>query len=407
MLSTQGPKLSPGDVNNDGLEDFYMGGASNEPKRLFVQTRSGFLISKQDVFEIDKEKEDAGSAFFDVDKDGDIDLLVATGGYQYDQGSSLLAARLYLNDGKGKFSAGKLPEVFTNASCVSVADYDKDGYDDVFIGGRAVSSNYGKSGRSYLLHNEKGLLIDRTPDLLKEPGMVTDVSWNDMNGDGYPEMMLVGDWMPVTIISNNKGVLENKQVIENSSGWWNCIQPADIDSDGDMDFVLGNFGLNSRLKASPEKPMELYVNDFDNNGTTESLLTYYWSDGKSHLFNSKTDITSQMPALKKKFLLYKDYAGKSITDVAGEEGLKKSQKLQVQTLASSLLINDGNLNFKLIPLTGMAQLSPIFGIVTDDFDHDGFIDIFAVGNFYDVKPDLGRMDARSVYFLKGNGKGKF
>ncbi|HEY5970142.1 MAG TPA: VCBS repeat-containing protein, partial [Chitinophagaceae bacterium] len=263
MLSTQGPKLSRGDVNNDGLEDFYMGGASNEPKRLFVQTRSGFLISKQDVFEIDKEKEDAGSAFFDVDKDGDIDLLVATGGYQYDQGSSMLAARLYLNDGKGKFSAGKLPEVFTNASCVSVSDYDKDGYDDVFIGGRAVSSNYGKSGRSFLLHNEKGILIDRTPDLLKESGMVTDVSWNDMNGDGYPELMLVGDWMPVTIFSNNKGVLENKQIIENSSGWWNCIQPADIDSDGDMDFVLGNFGLNSRLKASPEKPMELYVNDFD------------------------------------------------------------------------------------------------------------------------------------------------
>ncbi|HEY5968370.1 MAG TPA: hypothetical protein VIU35_10340, partial [Chitinophagaceae bacterium] len=191
------------------------------------------------------------------------------------------------------------------------------------------------------------------------------------------------------------------------SGWWNCIQPADIDSDGDMDFVLGNFGLNSRLKASPEKPMELYVNDFDNNGTTESLLTYYWSDGKSHLFNSKTDITSQMPALRKKFLLYKDYAGKSIADVAGEEGLNKSKKLQVQTLASSLLINDGNQNFKLIPLTGKAQLSPIFGITTDDFDHDGFTDIFAVGNFYDVKPDLGRMDARAVYFLKGNGKGGF
>src|SRR5688572_3008471 len=407
MLSSQGPKLSSGDVNNDGLEDFYMGGAVNEPRRLFIQSASGFIISKQEAFEFDKEKEDAGSAFFDVDNDGDMDLLVATGGYQYDQGSSLLAARLYLNDGRGKFSAGKLPDVFTNASCVSVADYDKDGYADIFIGGRAISANYGKSGRSYLLHNEKGILADRTPDLLKEAGMVTDASWTDLNGDAFPELILAGDWMPVTVFSNSNGKLENKQVIENSSGWWNCIQPSDIDGDGDIDFVLGNFGLNSRLNASPEKPMELYVNDFDNNGTTECVLTYYWPDGKSHLFNSKTDITSQMPALKKKFLLYKDYAGKTIGDVVGEEGLKKSRALQVQTLASSLLINDGNQQFRLLPLTGTAQLAPIFGIVTDDFDKDGHTDIFAAGNFYDVKPDLGRMDARAVCFLKGNGKGSF
>lgn len=407
MLSTQGPKLASGDVNNDGLEDFYFGGALNESKRLFNQTPSGFEISKQDIFEMDKDKEDAGSAFFDIDKDGDLDLLVASGGYQYDQGSSLLAARLYMNDGKGKFSGGKMPEVFTNASCVIVADYDKDGYEDVFIGGRAVSSNYGKSGRSYLLHNEKGILNDKTPDLLKEAGMVTDASWTDLNRDGFPELILVGDWMPVTLFANNNGKLEGKKIIENSSGWWNCIQPADVDGDGDLDFVLGNFGLNSRLKASIEKPMELFISDFDNNGTTESLLTYYWPDGKNHLFNSKTDITSQMPALKKKFLLYKDFAGKSIQDVTGEENLRKSEKLQVQTLASSTLINEGNMQFKLRPLPGMAQFSPIFGIVTNDFDRDGLIDIFAVGNFYDVKPDLGRMDARAVYFLKGNGKGNF
>jgi len=407
MLSTQGPRLSVGDINKDGLEDFYMGGAINEPKRLFIQTASGFSINKQDVFEGDKDKEDAGSSFFDVDRDGDLDLLVASGGYQYDQGSSLLAARLYLNDGKGKFSAGKMPEVFTNASCIKVADYDKDGYEDVFVGGRAVSSNYGKSGRSYLLHNEKGILVDITPDPLKEPGMVTDASWNDLNNDGFPELLLAGDWMPITIFSNNNGKLETKTIIVNSSGWWNCIHPADVDGDGDMDFVLGNFGLNSRLKASPEKPMQLFINDFDNNGTTESLLTYYWPDGKSHLFNSKTDVTSQMPALKKKFLLYKDYAGKTIRDVVSEEGLRKAQMLQVQTLASSILINNGNMQLKLIPLTSMAQFSPIFGIVTDDFDHDGLIDIFAVGNFYDVKPDLGRMDAEAACFLKGNGKGDF
>jgi hypothetical protein len=407
MLSTQGPKLTTGDINNDGLEDFYLGAATNGPRSLYVQTKSGFSASKQQVFDSDREREDAGSVFFDVDNDGDLDLLVASGGYQYDQGSSLLAARLYMNDGSGNYSRGKMPDLFTNASCVIVSDYDKDGYRDVFIGGRAVASDYGKSGRSYLLHNDKGVLTDKTPALLKEPGMVTGASWSDLNNDSYPELILVGDWMPVTIFSNNKGNIDNKQAIANSSGWWNCIQPADVDRDGDMDFILGNFGLNSRLKASPEKPMELFLNDFDNNGTSEALLTCYWPDGKSHLFYSKTDMTSQMPSLRKKFLLYKDYAGKSIAEVVGSDRLQNAQKLRVETLASSVLINDGNMRMRLKLLTGMAQLSPIFGITFDDFDGDNMPDIFAVGNFYDVKPDLGRMDARAVCFLKGDGKGNF
>lgn len=407
MLSTQGPKLSAGDINNDGLEDFYLGAAANEPRCFYLQRKSSFVVNKQDAFVADKDKEDAGSALFDVDNDGDLDLLVASGGYQYDQGSSLLAARLYINDGKGNYSKGKMPDVFTNASCVRVADLDKDGFTDVFIGGRAIPADYGKSGRSYILQNIKGVLTDKTPELLKEPGMVTDAAWADLNGDGYPELMLVGDWMAVTIFLNNKGVIDNKEPVANSSGWWNCIEPADIDHDGDTDFILGNFGLNSRLKASPEKPMELFLNDFDNNGTSEALISYYWPDGKSHLFHSKTDITSQIPSLKKKFLFYKDYAGKGISDVVSGERLQNATKLRVETLASSVLINDGNMHMSLVSLPGMAQLSPIFGIVIDDFDHDGLLDIFAVGNFYDVKPDLGRMDARAVYFLKGDGKGKF
>jgi hypothetical protein len=371
MLSTQGPKLSAGDINNDGLEDFYLGAAANEPRCFYLQRKSSFVVNKQDAFDADKDKEDAGSALFDVDNDGDLDLLVASGGYQYDQGSSLLAARLYINDGKGNYSKGKMPDVFTNASCVRVADLDKDGFTDVFIGGRAIAADYGKSGRSYILQNIKGVLTDKTPELLKEPGMVTDAAWADLNGDGYPELMLVGDWMAVTIFLNNKGVIDNKEPVANSSGWWNCIEPADIDHDGDTDFILGNFGLNSRLKASPEKPMELFLNDFDNNGSSEALISYYWPDGKSHLFHSKTDITSQMPSLKKKFLFYKDYAGKGISDVVSGERLQNATKLRVETLASSVLINDGNMHMSLVSLPGMAQLSPIFGIVIDDFDHDG------------------------------------
>ena len=407
MLSTQGPKLAKADVNGDGLEDIYLGGSVGNPGKLLIQTKTGFRINRQDILQKEIDKEDAGAAFFDVENDGDFDLLVASGGYQYDQGSSLLAARLFINDGKGNFSIGAMPDVFTNASCVRIADYDKDGYTDVFIGGRAVAGNYGLPGRSYLLHNKKGVLTDRTPDVLKEPGMLTDVSFSDINNDNFPDMILVGDWMPVTFVINNKGKFENKSIVESSSGWWNCIQPVDVDMDGDLDYILGNWGLNSRLKASADKPMELFVNDFDNNGTPECLLTYYWPNGKSHLFNSKADITSRLPALKKKFLMYKDFAGKSVNEVVGDDLIKKSLHLKIETLASSILINDGNNKFRLMPLPEMAQLSPVFSVIAADFNKDKFPDIFLAGNFLDIKPDIGRLDANTASLFAGNGKGEF
>jgi enediyne biosynthesis protein E4 len=411
MLSTQGPKLASADVNKDGLSDIFIGGAVGEPSKLLIQTLSGFKVTVQPAFEADKEMEDAGAAFFDVDKDGDEDLLVASGGYQYDQGSSLVTARLYMNDGKGNYTKAKMPDIATNASCVRVSDFDKDGFPDVFIAGRAVAGKYGLSGRSYLLHNEKGVLVDKTPAALKEPGMVTDAVWNDINNDTYPDLILVGDWMPVTYFINNKGAIDSKSTINNSAGLWNCIVASDIDKDGDTDFVLGNWGHNSQFKPSPEKPMEMFVNDFDGNGSQEAVITYYWPDNKNHLYNSKPDITSQLPYLKKKFLRFKDYAGKSMKDIFGEELINKSSKHTIQTLSSSVLLNEGSAagqtSFKLLPLPEMAQAAPIFAIVTDDFDKDGNIDIFTGGNFWDVKPDIGRLDANAACFLKSNGKAAF
>ena len=406
MLSRQGPKLAIGDVNNDGKKDVFFGSAVGDTSKLLIQTATLFVTSLQSVFEKDKDKEDAGAVFFDVDNDKDMDLLVASGGYQYDQGSSLLYARLYINDGKGNFTPGQMPDISTNASCVKAIDYDKDGFTDIFIGGRAIAGNYGKPGRSYLLHNENGKLVDRTPEILKEPGMVTDACWSDIDKDSYPDLLVVGDWMPVTFFINNKGLFDKKQTVSNSSGLWNCITLADMDKDGDADFLLGNWGLNSRFKASPDKPMELFVKDFDNNGTSECILSYYWPDGKSHLFNSKVDITSQLPVLKKKFLLYKDYAGKSINEVFDPEAVNKSLKLQIQTLASSILKNKGG-QWILEPLPEMAQISPVFAIVADDFNKDGNPDIFIGGNFFDIKPDLGRLDANAASVFFGNGKGAF
>jgi hypothetical protein len=407
MLSTQGPKLAKADVNNDGLSDIFIGSAIGNPGKLLLQSAKGFRLSTQTVFEKDKGFEDAGAAFLDIDKDGDEDLMVASGGYQYDQGSSLLMARLYINDGKGNFSKGKMPDVSTNASCVKIADYDKDGFEDVFIGGRAIAGKYGLPGRSYLLHNKNGVLTDETPTELKEPGMVTDAVWNDINKDGYADLIIVGDWMPVTYFINSNGKLATKKEIANTSGLWNCITVADVDKDGDTDFLLGNWGYNTQFKASIEKPMEMYVNDFDGNGNSEAIISYFWPDGKSHLYNSKSDITAQLPFLKKKFLLYKDYAGKSVNDIFGNDLINKSTKLAIQTLASSILINEGKENFKLTALPIMAQTAPVFTITADDFNKDGNIDIFTGGNFWDIKPDIGRLDANAASLYYGDGKGRF
>lgn len=406
MLSAEGPKLALGDVNNDGKEDVFVGSAVDEIGKVLIQTSTGFETSLQTAFETDKDKEDAGAVFFDVDNDKDADLLVASGGYQFDQGSSLLNCRLYLNDGKGNFTNGKMAEISTNASCVKVTDYDKDGFTDVFIGGRAIAGNYGKPGRSYLLHNENGKLVDKTPEILKDAGMVTDATWSDINKDGYEDLVVVGNWMPVTFFFNHKGLLNQKETVANSSGLWNCITAADINKDGNIDFLLGNWGLNSRLHATADKPMELFVNDFDNNGTSECILTYYWPDGKSHLFNSKSDIVSQLPGLKKKFLLHKDFAGKSINQVLDVEAVNQSSKLQIQTLASSTLKRKGN-EWLLEELPQMTQLSPVFSIVANDFNYDGYVDIISGGNFFNVKPDLGRLDANAASVFLGGSNGSF
>jgi len=407
LLSTQGPKIAVADVNKDGLQDIFIGGAINDTSKLLLQTKSGFIKTNQPAFGADKNLEDAGAAFFDVDNDGDLDLIVASGGYQYDQGSSLLLSRLYINDGMGNFSKGKMPDISTNASCIKIADYDKDGYPDVFIGGRAISGKYGLPGRSYLLHNQKGVLTDVTPDALKEPGMVTDAVWTDLNNDALPDLLVVGEWMPVTYFINSKENFSSKIILPNSSGLWNCITKADVDKDGDNDFVLGNWGQNSKLKASADKPMEMYTYDFDKNSSIESLITYYWPDGKSHLYNSKEDITSQLPYLKNHFLMYKDYAGKLVNDIIGNDLISKSAKLSIQTLSSSLLINNGNGNFSISPLPIMAQTSPVFTIIADDFNKDGNIDILTGGNFFDIKPDIGRLDANAAVLFTGDSKRNF
>ncbi|WP_161890963.1 VCBS repeat-containing protein [Pontibacter russatus] len=413
MYSTQGPAVAVGDVTGDGLEDVYMGGASGSVKKLFVQQPDGtFKESATIAFGENTASEDVAATFFDADKDGDLDLVVVTGSNEFDAGAPQLLDRLYINDGKGNLKQeDRLPNITTNASCVAAEDFDRDGDLDLFIGGRMVPGGYGYDAASYLYINDgTGSFKNYTKRYLpaNELGMVTDAAWADLNGDKYPELVVVGDWMPVTIYTNNKGrSLSEKHEVPNSSGWWNAIEAADTDGDGDMDFVLGNLGRNSRMTASESKPVELYVHDFENNGTVEQIINCYTEDGKAYPMVLKQDLQRQVPSIKKKFVKYTDYAGKQLHEMLPEEELKAAVVKQVVNPNSSLLINKGNMQFALEALPVEAQFSPVHGIETMDYNHDGHLDILLAGNFFDVLPEIGRYDANYGLLLEGTGEGRF
>jgi len=413
MLSSEGPKVSVGDINNDSRDDFYIGAPKDQPGALYVQDANGtFILLNQEIFDKDKISEDLGSIFFDADGDGDQDLYVCSGGNEFSPGSSALVDRLYFNNGKGKFL--KSGQIFPGSSnsTVKSADFDGDGDIDLFVGTRLIPFSYGIASDSYLLINDgKGTFTnqaDKFAPALKKIGMVTDAVWADIDRDNDLDLVIVGEWMGVTILINDKGRLtETKDSgLQQSKGWWNCIEAADIDKDGDVDFVIGNHGLNSRFRASVEKPVEMWVSDFDQNGTIEQIITTYNGE-KSYPMALRHDLISQIPSLKKKFLKYESYKNATITDIFAPEQLSKALKLDVTTLASSILINDGAGKFKLEPLPTEAQLSPIYAILIDDIDKDGNLDLLMGGNLYKVKPEAGRYDASFGTYLQGDGRGKF
>lgn len=417
MLSTEGPRISKGDVNGDAKEDIYIGGAKDVAGTLFIQTSNGsFQERAQKAFVDDKSSEDMQSVFFDADRDGDQDLYVCSGSNEFSTSSIALADRLYVNDGKGNFTRSQqiLPTFnFESTSVVKPFDYDKDGDLDLFVGVRSHPFLYGMPMNGYLLSNDgKGIftnVTDTVAPALLGVGMITDAVWVDVNGDTDTDLIIVGDYMPVKIFIQESGKLVDKTELLNlgkSNGWWNAIEAADLDKDGDMDFVLGNHGLNSRFKASVEKPVSMYVNDFDKNGDVEQIICTYYGD-KSYPLVLRHDLTTQIPSLKKKYLKYDNFKDQTITDIFTPEELDKSVKLDVYELSSCLLINNGKEGFALKHLPVEAQLSVVYAIATDDFDQDGHVDIVLGGNLYSVKPEMGRYDASYGTFLKGDGKGNF
>ena len=417
MVSSEGPRMSQGDVNGDHLEDFYIGGARDQAGALFVQMGSGkFKRSPQEAFEVDKITEDAGSTFFDADKDGDLDLYVCSGSNEFPSISTALIDRLYLNDGKGNFS--KSPQVlpttnFESTSTVSASDYDGDGDQDLFVGVRLQAFKYGMAVNGYILNNDghgtfKNVSDEVAPGLRKV-GMITDGLWADVDGDKDEDLVLVGEWMPIKVFYNESGKLSERSTttgLEKSHGWWNRLEAADLDGDGDVDFVAGNHGLNSRFKASELKPVNMYVNDFDQNGTVEQIICAYNGE-KSYPMALRHDLVQQMPMLKKKYLKYASYKDQTIADIFTEAQMKGVTKWDCYTLSSSVIINEGGGKFVVRALPVEAQFSPIYGIMIDDFDKDGAMDILAGGNFDYSKPEVGSYNASHGTFLRGDNKFNF
>jgi len=415
-LSKTGPSMAVADVNKDGLEDIFFGGGRDQPSRIFIQNGRGmFNLSSQSAFSKDSAFASAGAAFFDADQDGDMDLYLASSGYDLNANSPYLEDRLYINDGRGNFtrSANPLPSMTFSKSCVQAADIDGDGDMDLFIGGRVIPGKYPLSpGSRILLNDGKGNFTDVTasvaPALLKT-GMVTAAVWVDVNGDKQPDLVVVGEYMPVTVFINNKGRLTDesaKYIPFESSGWWNTIYAADMDGDGDQDLVIGNMGLNTQFRASEKEPVSLYYKDFDGNGSVDPVFCYY-IDGKSYPAISRDDLTDQIPFLKKKFLKYSDYSTATINDLFTPEQLKDAGILKAVEMRSVYLENKENKSFVLHALPLEAQYAPVYAIASADFNSDGKKDLILGGNNAWTRIRYGRYEASHGTLLAGDGKGNF
>lgn len=412
MLSTQGPAMAVADVNNDDLDDFYVGGAKNQSGELFIQNESGeFEAAGVTSFESDRMYEDTDAAFFDANGDGAPDLYVVSGGNEYSARSNSYQDRLYLNDGNGAFVKfnDALPPIRENGAVVAPADFDADGDIDLYVGNRSVPGSYGSIPKSYLFQNDgNGRFRDVTEVLsegLSEAGMVTDASWQDVNGDEIPDLVVAGTWMPVSIFINSEGIIKDETAafgLSESNGWWNTLEAGDFDGDGDMDFLAGNLGLNSFLKASREEPLKLYIKDFNEDGQLDPVIAYTES-GKEYPAHPRDELLTNFKYLRSEFRTYGDFAGKNMQQIFGEQLKDNISIKEIYRLSSSFLENDGNGAFILHELPAEAQFSPIFAIKTSDFNSDGMLDALTGGNFHDVKPSLGgRYDAGYGLYLKGN-----
>ncbi len=415
-MSEFGPALAVADVNNDGLDDFYVGGAKGFSGHLYLQSSKGtFYENKtQSIWENDKAYEDTDAIFFDIDKDGDLDLYVVSGGNEYLNGDPLLQDRVYLNNGKGnfKFARNVLPEMLVSGGVVKTSDFNKDGYIDVFVGARQTPGKYPSPSQSYLLENKGGKLVkvesNNIPEL-EHIGMVTDAVWSDYDQDDNIDLVITGEWMAIEIFKNQgDGTFERlkNSSLQDQVGWWSSLTAADIDNDGDEDFIAGNLGLNYKYKASKEAPFNVYAKDFDDNGSIDIVLGYH-NEGELYPLRGRECSSNQMPFIKEKFPDYDSFGKANLVEVYGNQALSESVNYSATNFASAYIENNGDGSFTLHHLPFEAQFSSINSIIVNDFDNDEHLDILIAGNLYQSEVETPRNDAGYGLVLKGNGRGDF
>lgn len=411
-VSTEGPALAVADINHDGLDDIFVGASKTFQNAVFLQTKDGKFIKKSEPgMKNDSMWENVDAKWVDVNNDGNLDLVIASGGNEYYGKDQHLLPLLYLNDGKGNLQRKNdaFSDVYVTQSVVVPYDFNGDGFVDLFIGGRAIPWQYGAIPRSYLLQNDgTGKFTDVTEKYCKdltEPGMVTDAKWVDIDKDGDKDLLLCYEWGGIDAFINNKNTFVKKQITD-KKGWWNFLLPVDVDNDGDIDLIAGNLGLNSKLKASEKQPVSMYYDDFDENGKKEQLLTYYIA-GKEIPFATKQELEKQMPYLRKKYLKAEDFAKTSMSDLFGEKKIKEAYKFTADYMPNSVLINEGNLKFDLKPLPLQTQMSTYKDAVVVNANNDNLPDILMMGNYYDANVELGRIDGDFGSVLVNKGGGNF
>ncbi|WP_341226242.1 VCBS repeat-containing protein [uncultured Arcticibacterium sp.] len=390
MNSTPGPAIAVADINNDGLEDIFIGSSKWEKDKIFLQNTSGFFTQmEQQELQKDSTYEASSAQWADINGDRYPDLLVADGGNEYSGKTPFLKPRIYLNNGKGVLTKKEnaLPQIFETQACLKTADFDQDGDIDIFIGGKTISWGYGQTPNSYLLLNDgSGSFIDKTPEPLKTIGMVRDANWLDIDQDGDQDLILAIQWDGIYCFENEKGVF-SKRELSDKKGWWNMLYPTDIDEDGDIDFIVGNLGENSRIKASDNEPVRMYVNDYDDNGRPDQIITHYMN-GKEGLFADKKELEKQMPFIRKKYNLSRDFANAHFADILGKEKIKNAKTFEANYFSNAVLVNNGNWNFELKKLPTTSQLAPM--AAASKIDNKNYL---LMGNFYDANIQLGRYDA--------------
>lgn len=416
-LSFSTPCMIKGDVNGDGLEDVFIGGSYGKAGKLFLQQRDGsFKARNEPALETDHACTDAAAAFLDANGDGKPDLYICSGGYDnLRPDDPLLQDRLYLGDGKGNFTRAKetLPSMPVSKGCVAVADIDGDGHPDLFVGGRVIPGRYPETPESYILINDgKGHFTDKTAQLapgLRHIGMVTSAVFTDFNRDGHPDLVLAGEWMPITILLNENGRLTDhttQYLPQSTNGWWNTLLVADLNNDGHPDIVAGNLGLNTQCKASPKEPAELYYKDFDNNGTIDPILCLYIQH-QSYPWPTRDELVAQLNMIGVRFPDYESYAHATIHDLFTPDQLKNAGHLEAVEGKTSCFLSNGNGTLTAHDLPIQTQYAPVFTITTLDYNKDGNTDLLLCGNSNKAPLRFGKADANYGVLLKGNGKGDF